>query len=90
MKEHYFYINTIHTHASSDGEVTIGMTDAGGEEIILTIPGEVLYADLSYIINNAIAAKHESELQINDRTRTAVKHLAAFLPPGKRGRKPKK
>jgi hypothetical protein len=90
MKEHYFYINTIHTHASSDGEVTIGMTDAGGEDIILTIPGEALYADISYIINNAITAKQDSELEINDRTRRAVKTLAGFLPPGKRGRKPKK
>ena len=90
MSEHYFYINTIHTHASRDGEVTIGMTDCAGDEVILTIPGETLYADLSYIMNNAITAKHDSELEINDRTRGAVKHLTAFLPPGKRGPKPKK
>jgi hypothetical protein len=90
MQEHDFYITQVHTHASHDGEVMIGMTDCTGDEILMTIPGELLYSELSYIINNALAAKHESELQINDRTRTAVKHLAAFLPPGKRGRKPKK
>ena len=89
MKEHYFYINTIHTHASYDGEVTIGMTDAGGDEVILTIPGEVLFNDLSYIIENAIKAKKQSETIVNDRNREANKRLAHFLPPGKPGPKPK-
>lgn len=90
MQEHYYYINTIHTHATNSGEVTIGMTDCAGDEVILTIPGSVLYDDISYMINNAIVAKQDSELEVNDRTRRAVKTLAGFLPPGKRGRKPKK
>ena len=90
MKEHYFYITSIDSHHTRDGEVTIGLQDASGDEVILTLPGEVLYADLSYIMNNAIKAKKDSELEINDRTRQSVKALAGFLPPGKRGRKPKK
>ena len=90
MKEHYFYISLIDSHHTRDGEVTIGFQDLAGDQVILTIPGEVLYADLSYIMNNAVKAKHDSELEINDRTRQSVKALAAWLPPGKRGRKPKK
>ena len=90
MKEHFFYITSIDSHQTCHGEVTIGLTDCAGDEVVLTLPGEVLYADLSYIMNNAIKAKKDSELEINDRTRQSVKQLAGFLPPGKRGRKSKK
>jgi hypothetical protein len=90
MEEHHYYITTIHTHYNRHGEVSIGLSACNGDEITLTFPGSVLYEDLSYIMHNAIVAKHDSDLEVNDRTRSAVKHLTSFLPPGKRGRKPKK